>query len=208
MEIYTSLKNQSSARYTERKSEFVSFAAPVGSEEEAAAFISAVKKRLPGANHYVYAYILRSGAARCSDDGEPSGTAGKPTLNLLEKTGLTNAVIITARFYGGIMLGAGGLVRAYSMSAARSLEAGETVRYAPFVRFTLEYGYPAHKPIENELRRLGAIIGRAVYGEKIKLSAAVRKDLSVDFREKIIDITAGQALITEEGEGFEADSGG
>ena len=102
---------------TERRSVFLGYASPVTTEEEALEFVAKIKKRHSDATHNVYAYILRGSISRFSDDGEPHGTAGLPVLEVLRKEDVTDAVIVVTRYFGGILLGAGGLVRAYSASA-------------------------------------------------------------------------------------------
>jgi uncharacterized YigZ family protein len=122
-EEYRTLKAVATAEFTERRSRFIGDCAPVSSEEEATAFLQEVKSRRREANHHVYAYSLRKGhLTRHSDDGEPQGTAGMPVLDVLLKSGVTDAVIVVTRYFGGILLGTGGLVRAYSHAASLALE--------------------------------------------------------------------------------------
>ena len=113
-----------SAEFIERKSRFIGYIAPVSSEEEARAFIAAIREKHADATHNVWACLLRGGAvARCSDDGEPQGTAGLPTLDVLRKSGLDDCVVVVTRYFGGILLGAGGLTRAYSAAAKAAVDA-------------------------------------------------------------------------------------
>ena len=120
---YSSLGKEASATYIEKRSEFIGYAAPVSTEEEAIAFIEKIRKKHADARHNVYAYLLRNGTTRYSDAGEPQGTAGIPTLEVIRKGGFCDAVIVVTRYFGGILLGAGGLVRAYTQSAKDALDA-------------------------------------------------------------------------------------
>lgn len=125
-EPYITLAGRSDAELTEKKSRFLSFAAPVGSEAEAIAFISEIRSAYPDARHCVYAYRITSAppyTARYSDDGEPQGTGGLPVLDVLKKRGIGDAAIAVVRYFGGILLGAPGLVRAYSSSASLAVRA-------------------------------------------------------------------------------------
>ena len=112
---YATLKDLCEFHYEDRKSEFIAVARPVSTESEALDFIGAVKKKYPDARHWVYAYVLRENStARFTDDREPQGTAGMPVLDAIRKNGVTDCVIVVVRYFGGILLGTGGLVHAYS----------------------------------------------------------------------------------------------
>ena len=115
MEGYITIKKPSSFEYEDRKSVFIGQAMPVSTEKEALAFIESVRKRYPDARHHVYAYVLRENSImRFTDDREPQGTAGMPVLDIIRKRGCTDTVIVVTRYFGGILLGTGGLVKAYS----------------------------------------------------------------------------------------------
>ena len=135
---YSSLGKEASATYIEKKSEFIGYAAPVSTEEEAIAFIEKIRKKHADARHNVYAYLLRNGTTRYSDAGEPQGTAGIPTLEVIRKGGFCDAVIVVTRYFGGILLGAGGLVRAYTAAAKLACEAAGIVTYTERTAFTLD----------------------------------------------------------------------
>ena len=114
--VYKTIRNAAEDEFVEKRSRFIGHALPVTTEEEALAFIAEMKSKYWDASHNVYAYILREGGIqRFSDDGEPQGTAGIPTLDVLRKEGLTDLVVVVTRYFGGILLGGGGLVRAYSL---------------------------------------------------------------------------------------------
>lgn len=150
-EEYRTVRGPGEARYEDRRSLFIGQVSPVTREEEALAFIAGVRRQYPDANHHVYAYILRENAImRYTDDREPSGTAGMPVLDSLRKRGLTDVCAVVTRYFGGTLLGTGGLVRAYTEAASRAIEAAEIVTRAmrSFLRFTVGYAdYPRILPV-------------------------------------------------------------
>ena len=130
MEGYTTVKQYGTAEYEDRKSVFIGEALPVSSEAEALEFLASVKKKYPDARHHVYAYVLRDNSImRFSDDSEPQGTAGMPVLDVIRKRGCTDVIIVVTRYFGGTLLGTGGLVRAYTAAAVGALESAEIIRY-------------------------------------------------------------------------------
>ena len=130
MKAYTTVLGASEAEFTEKKSRFIGRCFPVETEDEAFAVIADVKKRHWDATHNCYAFIVGENGLtqRFSDDGEPSGTAGMPILDVIKQKGLTNTLIVVTRYFGGILLGAGGLVRAYSKAAASAVDCADMVR--------------------------------------------------------------------------------
>jgi uncharacterized YigZ family protein len=135
MDCFKTVKKESSEEYTVKKSRFIGYIKPVSSKQEALDFITEISKKNWDATHNVYAYVIREeGVKKFSDDGEPQGTAGMPVLDVIEKNGVTDVCIVVTRYFGGIMLGAGGLVRAYSHSASLALSAGEIVTNAMYAR--------------------------------------------------------------------------
>ena len=139
---YKTVKQEASDDFVERRSRFIGHALPVKSEEEAVAFINRMKTEYWDADHNVYAYILRDGQIRrYSDDGEPQGTAGIPVLDVIQKSGLVDVVVVVTRYFGGILLGAGGLVRAYSHGASLALSAAQplTMRMFELAELVCDY---------------------------------------------------------------------
>ncbi|MBQ1659249.1 MAG: YigZ family protein, partial [Clostridia bacterium] len=125
---YKTVRNSGSDEFTEQRSRFIGYVCPVKTEAEALAFINEKKKLHWDARHNVYAYVLReSGIQRYSDDGEPHGTAGVPVLDIIVKSGITDVVVVVTRYFGGILLGTGGLVRAYTKGASIALKAGNII---------------------------------------------------------------------------------
>lgn len=140
---YFTLKQAAEAQFVERKSEFIGNAAPVTTEREVLDFINSIRSKYSDATHNVYAYILREGnLTRFSDDGEPHGTAGLPVLDVLRKEQLCDCAVVVTRYFGGILLGAGGLVRAYSAGAKIGVDAAQKIFLKPFdiIEIHLDYG--------------------------------------------------------------------
>lgn len=140
---YFTLKQAAEAQFVERKSEFIGNASPVTTEREALDFINTIRSKYSDATHNVYAYILREGnLTRFSDDGEPHGTAGLPVLDVLRKEQLCDCAVVVTRYFGGILLGAGGLVRAYSAGAKIGVDAAQKIFLKPFdiIEMRLDYG--------------------------------------------------------------------
>ena len=130
--VFRTVAGDSEEILEEKRSEFIAAVKRVGSEEEAMAFVKERKKMHPDARHTVFAYLLRKGAARYSDDSEPQGTAGMPTLEAIRRAGVEDVVVVTTRYFGGILLGAGGLTRAYAGAAHLALDAAGVAEYVPF----------------------------------------------------------------------------
>ena len=153
-----------------KRSKFIATLSHVESGEDAEAFVRAVRKRYPDATHNCYAYIADElgNEARFSDDGEPGGTAGQPMLEVLKKRGVVKAAVVVTRYFGGIKLGAGGLVAAYTDSVTEVLDAAGIRRMTECAEVTVECDYSDHSAIESALTRAGALRGEAVYGENVR----------------------------------------
>lgn len=198
------LGKQASAELTEKKSVFIGYAAPVNSEEEAVAFVQAIKKKHADARHNVYAYSLNyGGIARYSDDGEPQGTAGIPVLDIIRKGGFTDAVIVVTRYFGGILLGAGGLVRAYSAAAKLAVDAAGIVTYEQYRAFTLTVNYSDHGKLTTLLADADPLRDGIDFSDNVVLSLALPVGEYEDFRSKVTDLTAGRAVFADRGLRFD-----
>lgn len=188
-----------SASLTERKSEFIANAAPVHTEEEALAFVASIKKRYADARHNVYAYILREGnASRFSDDGEPHGTAGLPILDVLRGEGLTDSAVVVTRYFGGILLGTGGLVRAYSQSARLALEAAGRAQILQLTVFTLRVSYADLRRAEPLLASPAWPVSRldTVYAGDVLLTLSVREEHYEPLAAALSERTNGRAILS------------
>lgn len=198
------LGQSATAELIEKKSVFIGYAAPVESEEEAIAFVKAIKKKHADARHNVYAYQLREGSiARYSDDGEPQGTAGIPVLDVIRKKGFTDAVIVVTRYFGGILLGAGGLVRAYSSAAAMAVEAAGIVTYDQFTAFTLTVNYSDHGKLTTLLASANPLRDGIEYADGVVLQLALPTEEYESFCRDATEITAGRAVFKITGERFD-----
>ena len=179
---------------TERRSVFLGYASPVTTEEEALEFIAKIKKRHSDATHNVYAYILRGSISRFSDDGEPHGTAGLPVLEVLRKEDVTDAVIVVTRYFGGILLGAGGLVRAYSASAKLALDAAVVKECKPFVLFGIACGYGEYQKLGRLFELNGVKNAETEYGEGVCVTACCPEERYDALCVAVRDVTGGKAM--------------
>ncbi len=197
-DVYVTLAREASASFVEKKSEFIGYARPCKTEAEALAFIAAIRKKHADAKHNVYAYqIKENNIARFTDDGEPQGTAGMPVLDIIRKTGFTDACIVVTRYFGGVLLGTGGLVRAYSHAAKLAAEAAEIVTYESFRVCELICDYSDWQKIETRLSDYGVITDRVAFAQDVTLTAAVRATRYEAFVSDMTELTNGAVLIEE-----------
>lgn len=142
MDGYRTIEAPARDEFTERRSRFIGHIAPVATDEEAVAFVNAIREQHREATHNVYAYVLRQDQlTRFSDDGEPQGTAGKPVLEVVLREGLVDVAVVVTRYFGGILLGAGGLVRAYAQGAKTAIDAARVLNMQPAALVELDMGY-------------------------------------------------------------------
>ena len=179
------------SEYIEKRSSFLGIVEPVSSEEEARAVIAAVKKQHRDARHNCWCYLIQGGAERYSDDGEPQGTAGIPMLEVFRKAGVSNAVCVVTRYFGGILLGAGGLLRAYTKAAKDALENSGITEVIPVRELTLRCPYSLLERIRLEIAAAEAEILSTDYAADITLSIRIPEAKAVSFSERIFDLTSG-----------------
>jgi len=196
--------NRAEAEHVEKKSRFIAAAVPVTSEEEAASAINEIRKRHYDARHNVFAYVIRNSEGRgvtkrFSDDGEPSGTAGAPVLNVIEGLGLSDALIVVTRYFGGTLLGAGGLVRAYSKAAKMAVEAAEIVEKLPYTETKVVVSYHQSGKTRYDIENGGFTITAADFGADVTFTVLVGTDKTEQFLNMITDATNATAII-EQGE--------
>ena len=204
MEPYVTIKKVASFEYEEKKSVFIADISPVSTEEEAIAFIERAKRRYPDAKHHVYAYVLKENSImRFSDDHEPQGTAGLPTLDAIRKSGITDCVIVTTRYFGGALLGTGGLVRAYSAAAVGAIGEGEMIKYDIFAEYKLTVGYSDYQKVAPVLAELGFRIADTVYSDNVQLLGKVLARSSSELEKKLSDLTAARVRCEKLGEKFD-----
>ena len=210
---YKTVKKDAFAEMEIKKSRFLAHIAEVRSEEEAEALIKETKKKYYDASHSCSAYILNSdkGIRHSSDDGEPSGTAGKPILDVISGAGLSNVIVIVTRYFGGTELGTGGLVRAYSGATAEVLKNSEIVEVtdARLTEFVIDYGLLPK--LQHICMELGIIIYETEYFEKVKISVLITEKASGKFFKELIEITAGMldenSVVKEEQVNFYTEAG-
>ena len=199
---YVTLSKEASVSFFEKKSEFIGHACPVKTEEEAMAFINKIRKKYGDATHNCYAYMLANGSARYSDDGEPQGTAGVPILSVIQKGGFTDAVIVVTRYFGGILLGAGGLVRAYSASARDAVAAARIVAYDFVTEFSVTCSYSDYQKLLPIISQCSVTEDGSDFTDTVTLRLAAKEKNYSDFVAKIAEIGAGRIAVKELGSRF------
>jgi uncharacterized YigZ family protein len=201
---YSTVRNYGSSEIVIKKSRFIGHARPVESEDEAVTFIDELKKKYWDATHNCSAYMIgeRDQFQKALDDGEPSGTAGKPILEVIKHRGLKNVVVVVTRYFGGIMLGAGGLVRAYTDGAVAGIDAAETIVKVLHREVIVEVDYTWYGKLENELRGRGFRVGEVSFTDRVSVQCLPEAEESERFQAWITDVTQGQALLTIGGEQY------
>lgn len=192
---YRTLAAPHEASITIERSEFIARAFPACDEAQAFARLEEIRRANPKARHNVWAYVLRDGRERYSDDGEPQKTAGVPTLEVLRHSGLVDVCIVTTRYFGGILLGAGGLVRAYTQAAQRALEGADVAEYAlcTTVRVGLDYG--SYAKVAHMAAAAGGHVDEATFGQDVELPVTFRAGEERGFIADVRELTGGRARI-------------
>lgn len=197
MESYKTLAGQAQFELEEKRSRFIGQAAFADSEEQAVAFLEAVRAKHRTANHNVYAYVLRAGArTRYSDDGEPAKTSGLPTLEAIQHAGLTNCIVVTTRYFGGTLLGTGGLVRAYTQAAAGALAAARTVEVRVCVQGVWTVDYALYETAQKLLAAAGAHVEAPVFADRVALPFTVLAGTEEALRAQAQELCRGRAELT------------
>ena len=206
LESYTTLAGYGTSTYEEKKSVFIGEATSVTTEEEAVAFVASVKAKYPDARHHVYAYLLRENSKnRYSDDHEPQGTAGLPVLDVLRKGGFTDGVIVVTRYFGGTLLGAGGLVRAYTAAAAGAVREAGSLTYKTFRPVSVLLTYTDYNKLLPDLEKRAVRVLDTAYAEDVTLSLTMPVEDYEGFAEYVTELTAGRAVIVPEEPVFDHD---
>lgn len=202
-DIFRTVARSAEAEIEEKRSVFITAVKRVATEEEAAAFVKERKKAHPDARHTVFAYVLRKGAARYSDDSEPTGTAGMPTLEAIRRTGLEDVVVATTRYFGGILLGAGGLTRTYGAAAHAGLAAAGVAEYVPFGYYSIDCTYADYQKIQPELPRLGARETGTDFTDRVCINVALPAELGEPLCARIVELTAGRCVPQKTADGMD-----
>ncbi|QHT62772.1 YigZ family protein [Paenibacillus lycopersici] len=198
LESYRTLRHQGSQEIVIKKSRFIGYGKPVASEEEAIAYIDELKKLHWNATHNCSAYVIgeRDEIQKQSDDGEPSGTAGKPILEVIKHRGLKNVVIVVTRYFGGIMLGAGGLIRAYTDGAVAAIEAADEIAMVLYREIVVDVDYTWYGKLENEFHARGVRLGGTEFTDRVVITCLPPAREAERFAAWITDLTQGQAVLT------------
>ena len=197
MEEYRTIRRTAVGEYEEKKSRFIAAAAPAATEAEALAFLDGVRRANRTARHNVYAYLLREGGrTRYSDDGEPAKTAGAPVLEVITHSGLTDLIIVVTRYFGGVLLGTGGLVRAYTAAARAALDAAETVTVQPAVRCAVTVDYPLYERAAALIAGAGGVLEPPVFTDRVGLCWQMRAGAEGPLLDSLRELTRGRAETT------------
>ena len=200
---YKTVRNEACDEFTEKRSRFIGYCKPVTTEQEATDFINEKRSKHWDARHNVYAYSLREGnIKRYSDDGEPSGTAGMPVLDVILKNEVYDVCIVVTRYFGGVLLGTGGLVRAYSQAAKLALEAGGVVVMENCAVCSLECTYNQYGKVSSLVQELSSGLDGTEYGSGVVLKFHIKPDMLPALQKKLADATAGEVQIRTENEDY------
>ena len=204
MEEYLVPTQYAQDEFVEKKSRFIGRIWPVETEEEALEKIQEMKKQHYDATHNCWAYIIRDGAMRFSDDGEPGGTAGNPMMQVLQKEGLYNVVCVVTRYFGGILLGAGGLVRAYTKGAKLAVNAaGKSMKRIWSVVY-LPCPYTYYKRVKLEVAAFGGIIRDTQFGAEVEMTILLADTQTPGFLDRLTDMTGCKVEALEVGKEYRA----
>ena len=191
MESYLVPRAKAQAEYIEKKSRFIGQVFPVTSEQEAKGFIESVRKQHYDARHNCWCYILKDGQKRYSDDGEPQGTAGQPMLNVFEREGVVDVLCVVTRYFGGILLGAGGLCRAYTKAAKDALDAAGIASMQPWLREQFDISYTLFERVKLLLAQLDGVLEDTQYGAGITVTCRIPEAKDAQLRTALRELSSG-----------------
>lgn len=195
-EGYLTTAGRGTAEYEDKRSRFLANVGPVTSETEARAFLEEIRRKYPDATHHVYAYVLRAGnILRWSDDGEPGGTSGQPTLGVLQGAGLTDVICVTARYFGGTLLGSGGLVRAYSAAARLAVSAAGAARMTPWRLGFFTCPYARYDRLRHLLEDRDARVEGTSFGAEVEIAFSAPEGQFAAVEEAVCNATSGACRI-------------
>ena len=204
MEEYLVPSGYGEDEFIEKKSRFIGRVWQVDTEEEALSKIQEMKKLHYDATHNCWAYIIKDGAVRFSDDGEPGGTAGMPMLQVLEREGLSNVVCVVTRYFGGILLGAGGLVRAYTKGAKIAVDAAGKSMKRVWTVLYVPCPYNFYERVKLEVEAFGGLIRNTEFGTEVELEILVPEAQSQPFQTRLTDMSAATIEAMETGQEYRA----
>ncbi len=195
---FLSPAREASAEYIVKRSKFIGTVSPAFSESDAENFVASIRAKYPDATHNVYAYSIGTGTPldRLNDDGEPKGTAGYPILDVIHKRSLRNVVCVVTRYFGGTLLGAGGLLRAYGKTANLALDEAGVLKYTYHSLMRVRVEYDQFGRVQRELETRGCIVRDVSYGEAVQVEVYVKEEDTPLLSRRLTDLTSGKALIT------------
>lgn len=204
IDSYLTLIRESSDEIVINKSRFIGYARPVSTEEEAQAFLRAIREKHRDASHNCYAYVigLNSGIMRYSDDGEPGGTAGLPIIELIKAKQIVNCCVVVTRYFGGVLLGTGGLVRAYTQGCRIALEAAGIVRMENTAHLLCEVPYPDWDRVQYLMKSRPVLLSDTAYGTGVTFTVNVRVPDQEEVTRDLVSATDGRVEIMEDEPSF------
>lgn len=203
MKEYKTVEFESNAEFIEKRSRFIGYVKPVQNQDEAVAFINQIKSKHWDATHNVSAYVLKdNNIQRSSDDGEPSGTAGVPVLDVLLKEGLVDVCVVVTRYFGGTLLGAGGLIRAYSHASKIAVDAGNIITMAPCKVLSVSVDYNFYDRLNILLNDVGANIENSEFSDNVTITFSLKSDKTDALNAKLTELSNGKYSLCELGEKF------
>lgn len=203
---YKTLRRASSDEFIVNKSRFIGYAAPVSTEEEALAFLQQIRTKHKDATHNCYAYVIgqNMGVMRYSDDGEPGGTAGMPIMEVIKAQGVVNCCVVVTRYFGGVLLGAGGLVRAYTQGCVVGLKAAQVVVMEPSRQYLCEVAYPLWDKVQHAMKSLPVQVLSSEFTTAVTFTLLVREKDAEDVLAKLTQVTDARFESMLEEESFQA----
>lgn len=203
---YKTLRRSSSDEFIINKSRFIGYAAPVTTEEEALAFLQSIRTKHKDATHNCYAYVIgqNAGIMRYSDDGEPGGTAGLPMMEVIKAQGVVNCCVVVTRYFGGVLLGAGGLVRAYTQGCAVGLKAAQVVVMEPSQRYLCEAAYSLWDKVQYAFRSLPVQLVSSEFSTAVAFTLLVREKDAEHVLAELTRLTDGKIEYLLEDTSYEA----
>lgn len=204
MAQYSTIGATSTFEYEEKRSRFIATAAFADTEEKALEILNAVRAANRTARHNVYAYLLQNGRVRYSDDGEPAKTAGTPVLECIQHAGLSNVIVVVTRYFGGVLLGTGGLVRAYTAAAAGALNAAEHLQMQEVLHCALRVPYPLFEQAQRLIADAGAKLDEPVYDDAVTLRWRIPTAQAPPLQDALTALTRGSAAVEYQAPMYEA----
>lgn len=200
---YKTVQNEAHSEFAEKRSRFIGYCKPVTTEQEAVDFINSKRSEHWNATHNVYAYSLREGnIKRYSDDGEPSGTAGMPVLDVITKNEIYDVCIVVTRYFGGVLLGTGGLVRAYSQGAKVALEVGNVVMMESCLMCQARCSYNQYGKVSSLIMEIGAEVDDTVYEADVLIKFHIKPELLDKLNKQLADATSGEIQAVSDSEKY------